>query len=392
MIFFGILFSFFYFLLDITEKKIFALPTSLFVIFYSLSFDLIQWDKMAEICFVYEIPEFDLRSYLLYFITLCSFLYAIAFLRYYQKTSVQIRNEYSIAKLKELYYFFALLSIGGFCVNISRIIGNFQLLFIAPREYEAIFGSNVIINYLYFLNVPALCLFVYISHFGGKVKYGIFINILLVAVSFFHGIKFTIFDTIMYPICLYYILQKRQSFKLLIISAIFLLLIFIAFSELVRGANDKSPFLSIMSYIIPNFYNLSYTLEHSPMSCGDIYSLFLPDKIPSPTKILRMGESFNGQFILNPSYNMYTSLELLFKVFNLLGPLFYIVIFGIQYICYCKKERSIIYSFLSAYFLFCLFFAFYFYAYTKFKNMYYVFIFILIDYYARTTLKINKEK
>lgn len=389
MIFFGIVFSFFYFFLDITPKKIFALPTSLFVILYSLSFDLRQWDDIARISFVYDTPAFDLRTYLFFFITLCSFLYAIVFLRYLHVVDYNVGRKYDLKKLKRLYYLFAFFSLSAFVINITRV-GDLQLLFISPRVYEELFGANVIINYLYFLNVPALCLCIYISYFGEKLKYSGFINILLVLISFFHGIKFTIFDTIMYPMCLYYILQKRKSFKLLIWGGIGLLMIFILFSVLVRGGDGKSPLLSVMSYILPNFYNLAYQIEQNPSHFGDFFSLFWPDKIPSPTKILTIGDSFSGKFILNPAYNMFTSLDHLFRVFNLFGPFIYIVIFGIQYVCYRKRERSVLYSFLSAYFLFCLFLAFYFYAYTKFKNVYYVSLFVLIDYWTRIPIQENK--
>lgn len=386
----SIIFSIIYYHIDITDKKIFAIPCSLFIIMYSLSFDCLGWDELESICFHFARPEFGFQAYLLYFITIISFGIGIASLKYIQFNKLNCKTSYDNQKLIKIYYYFAILSGIAFVINFTRILvnGGLLLLFVNPREYEATFGANVIINYIYFLNVPALCIYIYLRNQKIKLKFSLIINILLVLVSFFHGIKFTIFDTILYPTILYYIIRKNNSIKPIALTFSVLLIIFVLFSLLVRGGSDKSPFLSIASYIFPNYYNLAYNIEQAPIQFGQVTSLFLPDKIPNPTSDIAIGEPIEG-FVLNDSYNMYTSLFTLYYAFNFLGPLFYTIIFIIQYYFYLKREQSIISLFISTYLYFCLIFSFYFYAYTKFKNVYYVFIFIAVHYVCKEIKKTN---
>lgn len=392
----SIIFSYIYFKLDFTQNKIFAVPCSLFIIMYGLSFDCLGWEDLESVCFQYAKPEFGFQAYLLLFITIISFGIGISSLKYIKIKTNNIRINYDTDKMAKIYYYFAFFSITAFTINLMRVIlnGGLGMIFINPREYEATFGANFLINYLYFLNVPALCLYLYLRNLNVKLKFGIIINIVLVIISFFHGIKFTIFDTILYPTIFYYLLRKNSSIKPIAIVFSILISIFILFSIFVRGGTDKSPLLSVASYIFPNYYNLAYNIEQSPVQFGQITSLFLPDKIPNPTDEIAFGNPVSG-FALNESYNMYTSLITLFYAFNYFGPLFYLVIFIIQYYYYLKKNQSILSLFISTYFYFCLIFSFYFYAYTKFKNVYYVLVFILIHHICKyknttSTNQINK--
>lgn len=389
----SIIFSYIYFKLDITQNKIFAVPCSLFIIMYSLSFDCLGWEDLESVCFQYARPKFGFQAYLLLFITIISFGIGISSLKFVKIRTTNLNIHYNTHKLSKIYYYFAFFSIAAFIINITRVFlnGGLGLIFINPREYEATFGANFLINYFYFLNVPALCVYLYLRNQNIKLKYGIIINIILLSISFFHGIKFTIFDTILYPTIFYYLLRKNSSIKPIAIVFSILITIFILFSVFVRGGTDKSPLLSVASYIFPNYYNLAYNIEQSPVQFGQITSLFLPDKIPNPTNEIAIGEPVSG-FALNESYNMYTSLFTVYYAFNFFGPLFYLVIFIIQYYFYLKRNQSILSLFISTYLYFCLIFSFYFYAYTKFKNVYYVLIFILIHYICKHKLTTNINK
>lgn len=381
----ALFFTFLYFKLDYTEKRIFALPSSIFLLLYALSFDLINWEDMALFVFQIDTVSLGFRSYLLFFITAFSFSIGISLCRF-RIVFPQCSVTYDLEKMKRIYYGMGISSLVAFVINLIRVFqnGGMELLFIDPRAYEEVFGASFAINYIYFLNVPALCLYIYLRNEKVYIKYALMLNILLVLISFFHGIKFTIFDTILFPVIFYYLLKDKVSLKPLFLTFGALLGVFILFSELVRGGDTGSPFLSLSLYVLPNFYNLSYDIETSPVQfgAGGAMSLFIPDKLPNWADEIQIGESISG-FVLNDSYNMFTTLYSLYKAFNIGGPLFFIFIFLIQYVSYVRRNYSIVYLFFSAYLLFCMFFSFYFYAYTKTKNVYYVVLFILIHLYCK---------
>lgn len=380
-----------YFILDKTKKKIFAIPTSIFVFLYALSFDLYNWDEISIIVFQFKNINLGFKSYLLFCLTLLSFAIAIAITNYKDQQNHSI-TRYNYKRLKQVYYTMSFISIFAFCINLSRILSNggLGLLLLNPRTYEEIFGASTFINYLYFLNVPALCLSIYLKHNNIKIKKITIINTILIAISFFHGIKFTIFDTILYPVCFYYLLRDKVSLKPLIVTFSILIGIFVLFSTFIRGGDSKSPLLSVLLYILPNFYNLSYNIENHTNTFGfsGLMGILIPDKVPKPPLgWLQIGER-EGGFILNDAYNMFTVLDPLFYALNYAGPLFFILIFILLRYAYNRKQKSLIHLFLSTYLLFCLFFTFYFYAFAKTKNIYYVLVFIAIH----TFCKIKKVK
>lgn len=384
MILFGVLFALLYYKCDATPKKIFAWPTIVFILFYSISFDYIKEVEVKENIFQYFTLRLTLRSYFLFFITCLSFLIGIFLTKYGSsvKDSAE-RRMYNYKRLEKLYYCFALCALIGFTINLSRVIGNMALLFISPRVYEELFGASSLINYLYFLNIPALLIWVYLHHHNIKIRFSPVINFLLVAISFFHGIKFTIFDTIGYPCIFYFLLEKRVSLRKIIFIGFFLLSVFLLFATLVRGAEDKSPFVTLLCYIIPNFYNLDYFVEIYPNTWGDFLALITPELFTSPTIAIGEREPIDSYFVFNPAYNMTTSLLPLYMTLNFVGPLVYILIFIFQNQIYRHRKQSLSLLFLATYLEYSLCFAFYFYAYTKFKNVFYVILFICIDFYCR---------
>lgn len=383
MIIFGVIFSFIYYKFDLSRKKIFAWPLIIFILFYSISFDVIEQEQIRLTVFTNFKLHLSLRSYIYYFVTCFAFAIGIHLACIQRRQKINHCCSYNFHRIVYLYYYFVVLALIGFCINISRVIGNFGILFISPREYEELFGASSLINYLYFLNVPALCLFVFLKHHKQKIKYSGLANTLMVLISFFHGIKFTIFDTIAYPTIFYYFLKDKVSIKSILCAAFILFGLFIMFAIFVRGAESGSPVLTFLCYIIPNFYNLEYSIETYANNWGDFALLITPELIQSPTIAIGNIERPPTGFIFNESYNMCTSLLPLFQCLNLFGPFFYIPIFYYQYYIYKNRKYSLSHMFLSVYLEYCLYFAFYFYAYTKFKNFFYVILFICIDYYCR---------
>lgn len=382
MILFGIIFSILYWIFDPTSKKIFAVPLIIFVLFYSISFDVIDNPEIEQNVFEYFKLKLTIRSYLFYFITLISFLISLVLLgkrSYYFNYSEQ---HYKLSRLKWLYYIFATLSLLGFFINISRVIGNMGLIFIAPRMYEEQFGASSIINYLYFLNVPAICLSIYLSFKKCSVRFSRIINVFLIFISFFHGIKFTIFDTLFIPAIFYYLLYDRVPMKKIVVVCLSGIAVFFIFSLFVRGATERSPIIAFICYIIPNYYNLEYYIETFTCNFGDFMRLITPEKVPSITSVLSNIEMPPDGFIFNPAYNMTTSLSTLYNTFNILGPLFYIIIFQVQFWAYKNRHKSLVVLFLITYMTYCLLFSFYFYPYIKLKNVYYLIVFVLIEIFC----------
>lgn len=376
------------FYLDKTQKKIFFLPILPFLFFYSISFVLQDNKQLSEKIFIFDKPRLEIEAYLLYYISVIALISAVLIVNYLSCLSGKVKYytcEYNYKRLIYIYYICSFFSLLGCIINIYRVISSssLSLLFVDPRGYEELFGASSVINYLYFLNVPALCISVFCALKNVKVRFSVILNFLLVVISFFHGIKFTIFDTIMYPAILFYMLRKSNSLKPMFFMGASLVTVFMLFSVFVRGGQANNPIVSFLSYIIPNYYNLAYNVETAPFQFGDISLLYWPDKFFNPSSIIRTGGNLNGQFVLNDSYNMYTSLVSLFAALNFLGPFFYIVIFIIQYYFYTRRNVTFFNAFMSSYFFFCMLFSFYFYAYTKFKNVYLIGVLLLIDLLCR---------
>lgn len=383
MIIIGILFSIFYFFLDSTKRKIFALPCSIFIIFYSLSFDLIDNEQLGEVIFRYKKFFYSFRSIFFYFATTFGILIGILLTKHTKIIVSSFQCSYKIDRIKRVYYLFSILSSIGFIINISHIINNIQLLFIDPRAYQNTFGEDSIINYLYFLNVPALCIGVLCNCKHIKLPYSKIINFFLIVISFFHGIKFTIFDAFMYPIIFYSLLENRTVFKKMILVALLLIIIFLLFAEFIRGGSGKSPLVAFLGYILPNYYNVGWVIENHISNFGDIGGLISPGGFFSPTSEIAHLEYVEDKFIFSPSYNMFTALHVMYNAFNIIAPLIlFPIIFQIQLWFYKKRKVCLSYLWISTYLELSLFFAFYFYAYMKPKFIYFCIVFFLVDKYC----------
>jgi len=296
----------------------------------------------------------------------------------------------SFLKLSKMYYIISFVSLISFVINFNRVNFDISLLFLFPRRYEEIFGESTLVNYLYFLNIPALCLSIFASHNNNKIRFSSWINFFLVFISFFHGIKFTVFDTLLIPAFFYYHLTfgSAKTFARLFYALFFLLLFYLSFSFFVRGSSKDnfSIVVSILDYILPNYYNLAYSFQVTPLQFDPI-SPILPDKVPNPFLSLFFQGEFG--FLLNDKFNMPTA----FNVYHGLVP-FFSTIFLLPVIVFLRNRIMLANKnyprlslfFILAYIDFCLFFSWYFFAFNKTKYVYYVFIFLLINHllYSRS--------
>jgi len=354
------------------------------VFFYGVSIDLMDHPEI-QIFFKYKKPTLTYITYSFFFITLIALLLSnILVYFFYNREVYEIpQKKYSNKKLKRAFYILSFLTFAGLAANLINVFRSgftVELLVLNPREYEELFGFNILLNYLYFLNIPAVLVYIYVVKVHEtKVPFGKILVFFLIAISGFHGIKYTIFDSILIPGFFYLLISKDTKLKYMAMVFGLLIGIYSIFSSYVRGGYYESGLLNFVSYIIPNYLNMFYNIETYQTQFTPFYNLFLPDKIQGliPPE-LQLNPGVNSTYSINPSYNMYTSLDFLYTDFNLLGPLFFIVIVGVAILLYNNKYKNIIIVYLLADIVYNFNMSFYTYSYIKIKYFYYIGIFVIV--------------
>jgi hypothetical protein len=380
----SVLFSLLYLFFDKTKYKVFAMGSSALVFFYGVSIDLMDHPEI-QIFFKYKKPTLTYITYSFFFITLIALLLSnILVYFFYNREVYEIpQKKYSNKKLKRAFYILSFLTFAGLAANLINVFRSgftVELLVLNPREYEELFGFNVLLNYLYFLNIPAILVYIYVVKVHEtKVPFGKILVFFLIAISGFHGIKYTIFDSILIPGFFFLLISKDTKLKYMAMVFGLLIGIYSIFSAFVRGGYYDSQLLNFVSYIIPNYLNMFYNIETYQTQFTPFYNLILPDKIQGliPPE-LQLNPGVNSTYSINPSYNMYTSLDFLYTDFNLLGPLFFIVIVGVAILLYNNKYKNIIIVYLLADIVYNFNMSFYTYSYIKIKYFYYIGVFVIV--------------
>jgi len=389
---FSILLSYFFYRFDKTTHKIFFAISFAFLFCISISYDTRNSLFNEKEVFETGRPSFGFEFWAIYFESVFAFI-IFYFILFKSKTDFieTNKNNYHLNKLKKLYYYFSFISLAAFLINIIRVFLKLPItaILLNPRLYEKTFGASTPINYLYFLNIPALCLSVYLSQEGIQLKGKKWLNFLLIFISLFHGIKFTIFDTLLYPAIFLFLYKKTFSFKPVLVFSALLMTVYLGFNILVRGnIKGYTIFDQVLSYITPNFYNFFYSIEKTPEQFNFLSVLFIPDKLPNIFSF----SNFNGisGFLMNEKYNMQTILSEFYNTFSIFAPFLFIPFLLLALFFYRFSNKNLIYKFVSVYLIFCLLFSFYFYAFTKTKYVYLIFVFVFIHYFAVDRNKIKK--
>lgn len=272
-------------------------------------------------------------------------------------------------------------------INLNRVGFNVTILFSNARSYESVFGKSWIVNYIYFLHLPTLFLLIikYIQEKRLSFRFYL-IGIFSVLMSFFHGIKFTIFDAIFFPFFFYLSLnglsRNAKKFGLLLISLF--ILIFSLFSYTIRGGRDNFNLFSFIDYITPNYMNLFYLIEKNEFFFAWPFEGFvgiLSQLLPLPRELPLV------EFHLNDSYNMITGFPFLLGYFSYAGIFVYYLI-CILIIKKAEILNNFVMHTLSAYVMFSMFMFFYaYYLGTKPKYVFLVLVSILI--HSLLTLRKN---
>ena len=389
---FSILLSYFFYRFDKTTHKIFFAISFAFLFCISISYDTRNSLFNEKEVFETGRPSFGFEFWAIYFESILAFI-IFYFILFKSKTDfiVTRKNNYHLDRIKKLYYYFSFISLAAFVINIIRVFLKLPItaILLNPRLYEKTFGASTPINYLYFLNIPALCLSVYLTQEGITLKGKKWLNFFLIFISLFHGIKFTIFDTLLYPAIFLFLYKKTFSFKPVLVFSGLLMAVYLGFNILVRGnIKGYTIFDQVLSYITPNFYNFFYSIEKTPEQFNFLSVLFIPDKLPNIFSF----SNFNGisGFLMNEKYNMQTILSEFYNTFSIFAPFLFIPFLLLALFFYRFSNKNLVYKFVSVYLIFCLLFSFYFYAFTKTKYVYLIFVFVFIHYFAVDRNKTKK--
>lgn len=344
--------------------------------FYFLAYDLRDSDFSKKL-FIF-VNNLNYENYLFYgFAIFVSVLIIIIYDNFNRKSINNPTVNYNLEKLIRLYYILAFISLFATIVNLSHVNFSFSLLLVSPREYELLFGKSTFSNYLYFLNIPSLCIYIYVTQTRNiRIKYSTIINTLLVLISLFHGVKFTFFDTILIPLLFYnYISTRGLDFKKIAIILLFLSLFYYLFSTYIRGG--ESGFVNqLLSYILPNYYNLAYSIEKEPLQWDGLNSL-MPDKFPTFfTYFYKYGPE---GFVLNEKYNMQTAYISYYRLAWMFGPFIFLgVISLLRRNLLNNSNKNLLEVFLLSLIDYCLLFTFFFNAFIKTKYIFYIIIIFII--------------
>lgn len=372
--------------IDLDSKKLLSLCVSPMLLLFGFSFIAVDME-FAKVNFEFATPAVSIQYVILFLSSVVGV--SLGFIinnllcrsnRYsvFNCEPKIILSSSSLLCAKNVFYRLSFFAIIAFFYNLYH--GLVYLLnagfVVDPRDYEAAFGSSTIVNYVYFLHVPALCLGVFIHHaakFKFKFKFSKTIMVFLFASSFFHGIKFTFFDALMFPLLVHLILCKKMPWRTLVFSSTFLFLFLWLFFTFARGASDIPWYLGVVNYIVPNFFNMMYSIDVQPVQFNYYLDIVFPDKMPIPDFIT---PSLLSGFLLNDKYNMFTSFYSLYSSFGAGGGVFYcfvLVFIGVvQRKYHCRPSFFMLFA--LAYLCFCLAFGFYFWAFSKTKYIYLLFV------------------
>ncbi|ABR30925.1 hypothetical protein SU69_05440 [Thermosipho melanesiensis] len=367
--------------LDNFKQKWFYISEVLIILGFSFAFFMKNSVYIRKYILIFDSVKMSWEVFLFFISVLFSYFIGYFFTRKIVFVFKVGFGNYKKTRVILLYYFFSFLSFLGFVHNLSAT--NLGLLFVNPRLYEHLFGRNVIFNYLYFLNVPALIIYIFAKkHLGINIKGSFVINLFLLFESFFHGIKFTISDTFIQPFLFLNLLEKSKNKKrMLFWNILFFLTFFVIlllFFVSVRGG-----VWGIINYYISNFYNFSYYIENNKLVFSLPLRLLVPREFFRYINFNKFESVGSTGFILNLKYNTYTAFLNLYNIFWYVGPLLFIPFLMILISSLEKIRNNMFYCFLLDIMLYCSIYMFFSWQFTKFKYIYYIILLFFADYISR---------
>lgn len=379
-----ILFLFIY-LLDRTKDKVFSFFS--FPAIFILVFSLVNFNSYTKYI---EFNSFQLshKSYITVTIILFAYLFGF-FIPYifkfndFKVKKIDHKEGYSLTRINYCIYFSFFISSTALLINLSNIGFNIGALFEGARDYEKSFGQNWLVNYIYFMHVPTMLLIVFKSKlFNSMDRLDFFILSLSLIYSFFHGIKFTVFDALFFPLFFYIALNGfSKNAKIITILIIGIFTTFFAlFSFWVRGGGEDFNFLAIVDYLVPNYINLFYAIESNEI----LYAYPVDMFFNSLTSFIDLPRVLPGvEFTVNEKYNMVTGFVFIIAGYYYIFSFMFFTSMIYLYI-YFRRKSTLIGGFICAYILFSIFMIFYAYYFgAKYKYIYYTIVIYAFDVFCR---------
>lgn len=377
-------------------EKIFLFLYFFSFLLFSISIDgnyFGLWEKM----FVFDDVYVDYEVYGYWFFYLIAFfLFSLLLANTSKRNSINeklcvLYERVDAKKLKRIGYFLAFISVGAGVFNLMRV-GDYNLLFTNPREWERRFGQYFILNYIYFLHPLSIVCVIFSCKLKNKFKS---LDILIIAVcvlsSTFHGIKFTVIHAFSFMIFSIFICNGLRFEKSVVLSLFILFVFFICFFTFVRGGGGEG----IVNYITSASVNSIYEINNKDFTeAGDInnfFPFFDPEFYSKlVTRVtgggfVSSGVSEDSGFYLNNKYNLTSAITKL-SVTGPFGFVFWSCLYAFLLRCAYRLDTFFKFNFFIflLYVLLMMFTAWEFY---KYKLIFIIFVSFLVSRSVETQKK-----
>lgn len=287
----------------------------------------------------------------------------------------------------------ALASILCAFINVLRA-GDISLMLVSPRDWERAFGSNVLINYVYFLHALSAVMLTILFYYKKANKLDFFLFFLCVFVSLLHGVKFTILHVFAYISLSLYILSGNKLHKYVYYLFFTFLTILFVFFTFVRGGGIEG----ILGYIMSASVNSLYIINTNDIiDIGSFNSIFpffdpnLSNKIVTRLggEFVSSGVSVDSGFSLNDKYNLTAAITKL-AIPGPFGFVFFSALLGLIIRLITKANSFFRFIFL-VHVLYCILMMFTAWEFYKFKLLFILFVSFFVSLFCSSETKSKVE-
>lgn len=263
------------------------------------------------------------------------------------RRSFRDQKEISMQTFRNQAYFIFILGFIGYINNLKNIInaGGISIYIdLGLREAELTFGSNTLMNYLYFLNILTLLMFVYLRYIQQESRKSDLLVIIIAFIALLsHGVK----GTIVWPLVMVFVLihMRKKSIiwsivwpALITVTVIFLIVTLgRELPSLTDGTSNfddwlAKGFLNFPLYFSTGFVNFEIELEkftHFAFGLNtfapfyEVFSFLLGNR-QSPDIT-----AASDELLYYHGYNTATYLRDPFRDFGLVGLILFPLLYGL---------------------------------------------------------------
>lgn len=374
---------YFVYKLDLSSKKLFSLSAFIPLLLLGVTFDFILLGKLNYLM-VNDVVVINLSLFIHLNIILISAVIAVLFTNNFLKIRNN-RNPYISNKSKglilKIFRTMSLFVLLAFLINFNRVGFAIDLLLVDPRRYELLFGKYTAINYIYFLNVLVVFLFVYLHHAGSTKKIDILLFFLVLVSSLFFGHKSAFLDVLLVVVFSYVLLEgiNKRVFVYLAFGFSMIILYF----EFVRGGGFEGIFEYFLQGYLNFFYKLNsgdFVYQSFPLFVSSVFGV-----VPVESEIL-LGKIEKG-FVLNEKFNTFTGFYEPYGTFSYLG--WFVFFVYLYFLIFYFSVRRDLLQFIAVVFAWLLLLSFFSFRLSATKYQYLIFVVIVLHIFVRS-LKVGR--